>query len=183
MLDSTGSIRSAVEALFRLEHSRTPDDMREVVRTLVTPLRDPQHETIRRDFTAWIKRLLRRKTTSSTIGEIEHINDLLENGIMLAERIGIGFNEAKHNGIQVRRFGLLPLVVSERLAHATPTELERWGETVLIAPREQRHDSPGMFRAARIRRIGCMGLPSSGSLFHHHGERHVPPVSTTALER
>jgi hypothetical protein len=49
----------------------------------------PKHHDIRRNFIAWIKRLLRHKATSSTIGEIEHINDLLENGTMLAERIAV----------------------------------------------------------------------------------------------
>ncbi|MDR1463057.1 MAG: hypothetical protein LBI68_07990 [Azoarcus sp.] len=75
--------------------------MREVVRTLVTLLCDPQHETMRQNFSAWIKRLLRRKGTSSTIGEIDDIDDLLENDTMLAENFDTWFVKAKHDGIQI----------------------------------------------------------------------------------
>jgi hypothetical protein len=42
---------------------------------------------MRRVFTLWLKRLLRRKAASPTIGDIERINDLLEDDGMLAERI------------------------------------------------------------------------------------------------
>ena len=100
-LHPVDSVRTAVEALFRLEHGRTPEDLRRVIRALNALLRDPGQEAIRRAFTLWIKRLLRRKAGTSTIAEIEHIEDLLEAAdTMLAERIESWFDEAARKGIQ-----------------------------------------------------------------------------------
>ena len=97
------SVRTAVEALFQLEQSRTPDDLLRIVRALGALLREPEHEAMRRAFTLWLKRLLRRKATSPTIGDIERINDLLEDDGMLAERIESWFDEATRKGIQQGR--------------------------------------------------------------------------------
>jgi NAD-specific glutamate dehydrogenase len=157
-LHPSDSVRTAVEALFRLEHGRTPDDLRRVIQALNALLRDPGQKTIRRDFTLWIKRLLRRKARTPTIiAEIEHINDLLEADTMLAERIESWFDEATQKGVQQGmqqgmqagllkgqagilakqlklRFGPLPAEVVERLSRATGEELDAWAEAVLVAP-------------------------------------------------
>jgi predicted transposase/invertase (TIGR01784 family) len=99
-LHPADTVRTAVEALFRLEHGRTPDDLRRVIRALDALLRDPGQEKIRRNFTSWIKRLLRRKAGTSTIADIEHIQDLLEADTMLAERIESWFEEATRKGME-----------------------------------------------------------------------------------
>lgn len=51
------TVRSAVEALFRLEHGRTPQDVRHVIQALDALLRDPARAEMRRTFTVWIKTL------------------------------------------------------------------------------------------------------------------------------
>jgi hypothetical protein len=157
-LHPADTVRTAVEALFRLEHSRTPEDLLRVVHSLVTLLRDPEHESMRHDFSAWVQRLLRRKPAFPIM---EPVKDILEDGTMLAERIESWFAEATRKGIQQglaegearglaegeargeskllsaqleHRFGSLPLGVSERLARATQPELEAWGKAVLTAP-------------------------------------------------
>jgi hypothetical protein len=160
-LHPTESVRTAVEALFRLEHGRTPEDLRRVIRALDALLRDPEHAPIRRAFTLWIKRLLRRKVKAPNIAEIERINDLLETDTMLAERIESWFDEATRKGMQAGiqqgimqgmeagqlegqarivskllklRFGALPPEAVERLEGANQGELDAWSEAVLTAP-------------------------------------------------
>jgi predicted transposase/invertase (TIGR01784 family) len=151
------AVRTAVEALFRLEHGRTPEDMRQVIRTLAALLSNPAQDRLQRAFTLWIKRLLRRKAVTSNITEIESINDLMEADTMLAERIESWFEEATRKGVQQGiqqgreegreegqaklltkqlklRFGPLPPVAVERLTQATQDELDVWGEAILTAP-------------------------------------------------
>ena len=147
-LHPADSVRSAVEALFRLEHGRTPADLRRVIQALDALLHDPAHVRLRRSFTLWIKSLLRRKAGAHSIQDIDRINDLLEADTMLAERIETWFEEATRKGVRKgrmegearllaklleRRFGPLPQVVTERLAAASETQLEAWGEAVLAA--------------------------------------------------
>ncbi len=98
------SVRNAVEALFRLEHGRTPDDLRRVIQALDMLLRDPEQQAMRHTFVAWIKQLLHRKSASSTLSamakEIDAISDLMEADSMLAERIEAWFEEATRRGLQ-----------------------------------------------------------------------------------
>jgi predicted transposase YdaD len=149
------SVRNVSEALFRLEHGRTPEDLRQVIQALGKMLQDPELSGLRRSFTVWIKSLLRRKTPAQT-GEIEQINDLMEADTMLAERMEGWFEEvarkSKLEGVQqgmqqgmqqgeclllqrllARRFGALPAEVLARLAKASLEELEAWGDRVLEA--------------------------------------------------
>jgi hypothetical protein len=69
-------------ALFRLEQSRTPADVQRVLAALVAWLQDPAHESVRRAFTVWLKRVLlpgRLPTVS-----IPEVQDLAEMHTMLA---------------------------------------------------------------------------------------------------
>jgi hypothetical protein len=50
-LHPADSVRTAVEALFMLEHGRTPEDLRRVIRALDALLRAPGQEKIRHAFT------------------------------------------------------------------------------------------------------------------------------------
>ncbi|MDP2784436.1 MAG: Rpn family recombination-promoting nuclease/putative transposase [Sulfurimicrobium sp.] len=150
-LHPTESVRNATEALFRLEHGSTPDDLRRVIQALGHMLQDPELEELRRSFTVWIKSLLRRKTPASA-SEIEQINDLMEADTMLAERMESWFEEATRKGVQqgvqqgmqqgeglllqrqlTRRFGALPADIVARLAGASLEQLESWGDQVLDA--------------------------------------------------
>ena len=60
-------VRTAVAALYRLEHSRTPEDLRQVIQALDALQRNPANAGIRDNFVVWIKSPLRRKACSTTL--------------------------------------------------------------------------------------------------------------------
>jgi len=147
-LHPLSSVRSAVEALFQLEHGRSPDDLRRVIQALAAMLSDPEHTQLRRTFTLWIKQLLRRKIKPVSISELDRINDLMEADTMLAERIESWFEEAERKGLQKGRqegqarvlgkllqlkFGALSADVQAQLDSAGEAQLEAWTEAVLTA--------------------------------------------------
>jgi len=142
------SVRTAVGALFRLEHGRSPEDLRQMIRALGEMLQDPALAGLRRSFTIWIKSLLRRKIPIAREEEINSITDLMEADTMLAERIESWFEEKWQQGMQqgmqrgegillrrllTRRFGSLSDIAETRLAHASVDQLEIWGDRVLDA--------------------------------------------------
>jgi predicted transposase/invertase (TIGR01784 family) len=150
------TVRSVVDALFRLEHGRTPEDLRRVIRSLADVLQDPELMELRRSFTIWIKSLLRRKITVAKPEEINNITDLMGADTMLAERIEHWFEEATKKGVQqgrqegiqqgmqqgegillrrqlIRRFGTLSNVIEARLTQASTEQLESWGDRILDA--------------------------------------------------
>lgn len=100
MLHPVTSVRTAVEALFRFEHNRTPDDLRQIIKALSALPGDPQQQDMRHSFTVWIKRLLRRKGASASFAELDTINDLPETDTMLAEHIDSWFEEATRKGLE-----------------------------------------------------------------------------------
>ena len=55
------ALRNLVAALFRLEKSRAPQDLRDMVGALVEWLKAPEQVGLRRAFTVWIKRVLQRQ--------------------------------------------------------------------------------------------------------------------------
>jgi hypothetical protein len=128
-----------VAALFRLEHSRTTQDMERVLVSLSEWLAEPRYASLRRDFSRFATWQLRRKVKDPTIPETA---DLLEIRSMLEERRldwweqwrleGILEGEARllHRLLE-RRFGSLPTWVEERLAKALEENLVRWGERLL----------------------------------------------------
>lgn len=93
------SVRNFAEALFRLEHGRTPPDMRLVLQALDRLLREEAMQPLRRAFGVWVKSLLRRKVPAPNMSDINQINDILEADTMLAERIEGWFEEATRKGI------------------------------------------------------------------------------------
>ena len=141
-----------MEALFRLEHGRSPDDLRRTIQALGEMLQDPSVAGLRRSFTFWIKSLLRRKVPVAREEEINGITDLMEADTMLAERIESWFEEKWRQGMQqgmqqgmrqgeevllrrllTRRFGALPESIEARLSQADIRQLEIWGDRVLDA--------------------------------------------------
>jgi predicted transposase YdaD len=79
------SARNAVAALFRLERSRQPEEVRAVLHELVGWLRAPEQARLRRDFTVWFARtFLPGRAPGQTFPEF---NDLQEVDAMLSETV------------------------------------------------------------------------------------------------
>ena len=98
-------LRNLAAALFRLENSRTPADVQQVLASLVAWLRDPAHESLRRAFTVWLRRvLLPARLPAVAIPEVQ---ELVEVQTMLAERVIEWTQQWKEEGLREgRREGL-----------------------------------------------------------------------------
>ncbi len=92
-------MRNLAEALFRLERSRTPADIAQVLRALGAVLQGTDMQPLRRTITLWVRMLLRRKAPKASIAEIDSINDLLEPNAMLEQTIERWFDEATTKGL------------------------------------------------------------------------------------
>lgn len=142
--------RNLAAALFRLEKSRTPEDIGGVLAELIAWLRADEHESLRRAIVAWLKRVLLPARVPGA--EMPNVNDLEEMNATLAERVKTWTEEWKQQGLQqgmqqgihrgeekllrrllIRRFATLPPWVDERLAQAIFAELELWADRVLDA--------------------------------------------------
>ncbi len=151
-LHPADSVRNAVEALFALEHGRSPQELRAVIQSLDRLLRDPAQANLRRTFNIWIKSLLRRQAGAHKLPDIDRIKDLLEADTMLAERIETWLEEATRKGMQqgmqqgraegegrllgrllAQRFGPLPEGLASRVRSASADQIEAWGEALLCA--------------------------------------------------
>jgi len=94
-------MQNLVAALFRLEHSRSPDEIQRVLAVLLTWLRDPEQESLRRAFAVWLQRVLlpaRLPTVS-----IPEVRDLVEVQSMLAERVVEWTQQWKEEGLKAGR--------------------------------------------------------------------------------
>lgn len=140
------SQRNLAAALFRLEQSRTPEQLRAVLKSLIAWLSEPEQKELRRSLTIWIARLLRRKIRSE---EIATVTDLLEIDTMLAERIESWTQQWMLQGLQkgkvegealalkrllAKRFGPLPAALEARIAAASLEEIEAWFDAAITAP-------------------------------------------------
>ena len=92
-------MRNLAEALFRLERSRTPHDIAEILRTLGAVLHGPDMQPLRRTISIWVRMLLRRKAPRANIEELDNINDILEANAMLEQTIERWFTEATMKGM------------------------------------------------------------------------------------
>jgi hypothetical protein len=79
-----------VAAIFRLENSKTPEDINHVISNLIDWLQSPEQESIRRSFAVWIKRGL--FSTNKSHQSLERINELTEIRVMLAGKMN-GLNK------------------------------------------------------------------------------------------
>ena len=79
------SARNAVAALFRLERSRRPEDVRAVLHDLIEWLRGPDQTRLRRDFTVWFARTFLPARAPGQI--LPEFNDLQEVDAMLSETV------------------------------------------------------------------------------------------------
>ncbi len=135
-------LRNLAAALFRMENSRTPQDVERVLAALVTWLQAPEQTSLRRSFTVWLKRVfLPGKLPGVELGSI---NDLQEVQSMLAERVAEWTEDWKRQGRQEGeavllqrqlelRFGPLDETSRARIRRADAETLLQWGERVLTA--------------------------------------------------
>ena len=93
-------VRNLAEALFRLERSRTPADIAQVLAALGQLLQGTAMQPLRRTISVWVRLLLRRKAPRANIDEIDTINDLLEGSAMLEQTIERWFIEATQKGVR-----------------------------------------------------------------------------------
>jgi len=134
--------RNLVSAVFQLEKSQYPEDIRTVVKSLIDWLKSPEQASIRRAFTVWIHRVLLPVRMPGR--EVPQVNDLLEVENMLAERVKEWTKEWKEEGVhdgtaQVlsrllsSKFGPLSPEVESRLKNADQEQLLQWSERILTA--------------------------------------------------
>jgi len=159
-LHPMAEMRNLAEALFRLERSRTPADIAQVLGALGSVLQGENMQPLRRTITLWVRMLLRRKAPKANMQEIESINDLLEANAMLEQTIERWFDEATQKGLQQGlqqglqkgrqegrqeglakavalqvqlRFGTVPAWAQARLDEATEAQLIAWTGAILTA--------------------------------------------------
>ena len=94
-------MQNLVAALFRLENSRSPADVQRVLAVLLTWLRDPAQENLRRAFAVWLQRgLLPARLPTVSIPEVQA---LVEAQSMLADRVVEWTQQWKEEGLQEGR--------------------------------------------------------------------------------
>ena len=79
------NIKSLVAALFKLERQQTPEEVRNIVATLVEWLKAPEQQSLRRAFTVWLGRVL--LPTRYPNESIPEFHDLQEVHAMLSETV------------------------------------------------------------------------------------------------
>ena len=151
--------QNIVAALFRLEHSREPHDILEVLRIVLQELQQSPDQELDAAFLAWLKPLLVRAQFPEQ--QLDDIDQLYEVEHMLAERIQAwtrqwkqeGFQQGIEQGIEqgiakgledharatlrrqlTQRFGALPTSIDQRIEKAEQTQLDGWLDHVISAP-------------------------------------------------
>lgn len=91
-------LRNLAAALFRLENSRTPEDVQQVLQALIIWLQSPQQNHLRRAFTVWLKRVFLPGRMPGV--EFNAIQDLREVTNMLSERVKDWTKNWEQQGIE-----------------------------------------------------------------------------------
>jgi len=142
------SLRNLVAALFRLENSQTPEDVKMVLENLIAWLGAKEQASVRRAFTVWIKRVFLPGRMPGV--EIAQVRDIQEVKSMLAERVIEWTKEWEQKGVEKGmqkgmqkgeaalllklvelKFGIQDEAVRLRISTATSQQLARWGEKIL----------------------------------------------------
>lgn len=90
--------RNLVAALFRLEQSRQPEDVRQVVEHLIAWLAAPEQTSLRRAFTVWLRRvLLPARLPGVTVPAVTELQEVRS---MLAERVIEWTQDWKQMGLE-----------------------------------------------------------------------------------
>lgn len=80
--------RNLVATLFQLEHHQQPEQWVALLRNLATWLKAPEHHSLRRAFTVWVRRvLLNNRPPDLNSHQVSAIQDLDEVNTMMSERI------------------------------------------------------------------------------------------------
>jgi len=143
-------LNNLVAALFRLESSKNPQQLLDVVILLLQWLAGPEQDTLRRAFTVWFSRVLFPNRIAET--NKPSIEELDEVKTMLAERVKEWNRESMERGIQkgmqkgiqkgalnllIRlletKFGPIGPEVMKRLEQADEQQLLNWSERILSA--------------------------------------------------
>lgn len=124
-----------VAMLFRLENCFQRQMAKDLVTALVSQLRDPALQSLRRAFAIWLDRVVFTRFTGTAA---DSTNELWERAAMLADRVPIWEQELRQEGqarlllhIMDKRFGTLPERVKDRLTGGTSEQLTRWAERLL----------------------------------------------------
>ncbi len=91
-------MRNLAAALFRLENSRSADDIRKVLDALIVWLADPSQDSLSRSLVTWLSRVLLPSRVPGA--EIPQMRDLQEARAMLAERVKEWTKEWREQGLQ-----------------------------------------------------------------------------------
>ncbi len=143
-------LRNLAAALFRIENSRNPEAVQEVLAALVLWLESPEQDSLRRAFAVWLKRVFLPGRMPGV--ELPDVNDLQEVRSMIAQRVLEWTEEWKQQGriegriegrqegeaallmrLLEQRFGVLEEPQRERLRAADPDTLLRWGANIFSA--------------------------------------------------
>ncbi len=152
--EDLADLKNLVAALFRLENSRTPQQLLDVVVYLLEWLAEPEQNSLRRAFTVWFSRVLfparMSSTAQPTIEELDEVKN------MLAERVKEWNQESLERGIQKgiqkgmqkgmqkgalqlltrlieTKFGPLSPNFITRMEQADDEQILRWSERILTA--------------------------------------------------
>lgn len=92
------SLRNLSATLFRLENSRTPEDVQQVLQALIDWLQSSEQDHLRRAFTIWLKKVF----LPGRMPEVafDEIQDLQEVHSMLAERVKEWTKNWEQQGIE-----------------------------------------------------------------------------------
>ncbi len=133
-------LKNLVAAIFRLENSRSYEDIIEVISNLIEWLSTPEQTRLRRSFSIWINRVLQPPGQSAQ--PKSNLNDLVEIKTMIAQRIPQWIQEGEQRG-EARgeaktllkqldlKFGELPAWVEQRVHTADKKQLDIWVERIL----------------------------------------------------
>ncbi len=139
-LQTLTPLKNLVAAIFRLENSRSYEDIIEVISNLIEWLSTPEQTRLRRSFSIWINRVLQPPGQSAQ--PISNLNDLVEIKTMIAQRIPQWIQEGEQRG-EARgeantllkqldlKFGALPDRVEQRVNAADKKQLDVWVERIL----------------------------------------------------
>lgn len=146
-------LKNFVAALFRLEKSRTKQEMLDVINALIEWLASPTKASLRRAFSAWIYRLVEKRFGKDEPSKSEpksEIPDLPEVQTMLSETIDSwieqaaqkarkegmekGYTEVLLKQLELK-FGKLPNEVVEQVNQLTTDDVMLCLQRVLIAKR------------------------------------------------
>lgn len=137
--------RNLAAMLFRIESCRQRDTLEKLVSTLIEWLHDPELESLRRPFAAWLDKAVLKRLPA---GQGRVANNLWEKSAMLSETFDEWEKELREEGWQKgrqegvhelmmrllkKRFGELPDPIQARLHHASLEQLEEWTERLLDA--------------------------------------------------